>query len=193
MSSCQRSAPRCLQRRDGFAENRNLHLGDAREARWEHASRFRNTVNRCPPKAEVVSSNLAGCASLSHKIRHLESWRFVRAMLVEFAEALRKQREANIGVARRRTRRSKRAVHGGFTASAIDRQTPSLTRETSLRYLLGDAPVAQLDRAPPSEGGGPAFESRRVRHLGTALGTPKPTVLRLMRRQACAAVRFSPP
>src|SRR6266478_5876788 len=29
-----------------------------------------------------------------------------------------------------------------------------------------DAPVAQLDRAPPSEGGGHTFESCRVRHFG---------------------------
>ena len=126
-----------------------------------------------------MSSNLAGCASLSHKIRHLESWRFVRAMLVEFAEALRKQREANIGVARRRTRRSKRAVHGGFTASAIDRQTPSLTRETSLRYLLGDAPVAQLDRAPPSEGGGHTFESCRACHFPSIAAFPTTRLRRL--------------
>src|SRR3984893_7611709 len=30
---------------------------------------------------------------------------------------------------------------------------------------MRDAPVAQLDRAPPSEGGGHTFESCRVRHL----------------------------
>ena len=35
-----------------------------------------------------------------------------------------------------------------------------------------DAPVAQLDRAPPSEGGGHTFESCRVRHFRTKLGTP---------------------
>ena len=32
-------------------------------------------------------------------------------------------------------------------------------------YLNIDAPVAQLDRAPPSEGGGHTFESCRVRHF----------------------------
>lgn len=32
-------------------------------------------------------------------------------------------------------------------------------------YLNIVAPVAQLDRAPPSEGGGHTFESCRVRHL----------------------------
>ncbi len=30
---------------------------------------------------------------------------------------------------------------------------------------MRDAPVAQLDRAPPSEGGGHTFESCRARHL----------------------------
>ena len=31
--------------------------------------------------------------------------------------------------------------------------------------LIGEAPVAQLDRAPDYESGGRAFESLRVRHL----------------------------
>src|SRR6266699_978395 len=42
--------------------------------------------------------------------------------------------------------------------------------------MNGDAPVAQLDRALPSEGKGHTFESCRVRHFGTKLGTPKPAV-----------------
>jgi hypothetical protein len=35
---------------------------------------------------------------------------------------------------------------------------------------MRDAPVAQLDRAPPSEGGGHTFESCRVRHSHEAIG-----------------------
>ncbi len=35
-----------------------------------------------------------------------------------------------------------------------------------------DAPVAQLDRAPPSEGGGHTFESCRARHSTTAKASP---------------------
>ena len=36
------------------------------------------------------------------------------------------------------------------------------------------APVAQLDRALPSEGKGHTFESCRVRHFGTKLGSRNP-------------------
>src|SRR6476620_9497400 len=41
----------------------------------------------------------------------------------------------------------------------------------------------------PSEGRDHTFESCRVRRFGTKLGTPKPAVLRLIRRRGCAAVR----
>src|SRR5579883_2576216 len=50
------------------------------------------------------------------------------------------------------------------------------------------APVAQLDRALPSEGRGREFESRRVRHFGTKLGTPNPAVFAL---EAATSVRSS--
>lgn len=53
----------------------------------------------------------------------------------------------------------------GIACGEIDRARIRLTDRTSLRYLAIDAPVAQLDRAPPSEGGGRTFESCRVRHL----------------------------
>lgn len=43
----------------------------------------------------------------------------------------------------------------------LPRRKPSDKRNTLLRH----APVAQLDRAPPSEGGGHTFESCRVRHF----------------------------
>ena len=48
-----------------------------------------------------------------------------------------------------------------------------------------DAPVAQLDRAPPSEGGGHTFESCRVRQFFSPFsqalkpGTPKPAAFAL--------------
>jgi hypothetical protein len=51
-----------------------------------------------------------------------------------------------------------------------------------------NAPVAQLDRALPSEGKGHTFESCRVRHFGTKLGTPKPAVFALA---AATSVRSS--
>jgi hypothetical protein len=51
-----------------------------------------------------------------------------------------------------------------------------------------NAPVAQLDRALPSEGRGREFESRRARHFGTKLGTPKPAVFAL---EAATSVRSS--
>src|SRR6185312_13510642 len=50
------------------------------------------------------------------------------------------------------------------------------------------APVAQLDRALPSEGKGHTFESCRARHFGTKLGTPKPAVFAL---SAATSVRRS--
>src|SRR5690606_38727324 len=49
---------------------------------------------------------------------------------------------------------------------------------------LGDAPVAQLDRALPSEGKGHTFESCRVRHLFQGLSGPK----RLSRNQSVTPV-----
>jgi hypothetical protein len=55
------------------------------------------------------------------------------------------------------------------------------------------APVAQLDRALPSEGKGHTFESCRVRHLGKNWARQNPPLLRSKRRRACAAVRFSSP
>ncbi len=47
----------------------------------------------------------------------------------------------------------------------LPRRKPSDKRNPLLRH----APVAQLDRAPPSEGGGHTFESCRVRHFRTEL------------------------
>ncbi len=49
------------------------------------------------------------------------------------------------------------------------------------------APVAQMDRALPSEGRGQGFESLRVRHFSTDLRMAP--VSRLTRRKGCAAER----
>jgi hypothetical protein len=51
-----------------------------------------------------------------------------------------------------------------------------------------EAPVAQLDRALPSEGKGHTFESCRVRQFGTELGTPKLAIFAL---DAATSVRRS--
>jgi hypothetical protein len=63
----------------------------------------------------------------------------------------------------------------------------------------GDAPVAQLDRAPPSEGGGRTFESCRVRQFATipnkAANTNAMTAIRLDKSRgevnAGAGIRFA--
>ena len=49
-------------------------------------------------------------------------------------------------------------------------------------YENSHAPVAQLDRALPSEGRGHKFESCRARHFGTELRARRPAVLRSKRR-----------
>jgi hypothetical protein len=43
------------------------------------------------------------------------------------------------------------------------RQAPAVAAWATFRYLHADAPVAQLDRALPSEGRGQGFESLRAR------------------------------
>ena len=52
---------------------------------------------------------------------------------------------------------------------------------TGMRYQgrRKSAPIAQLDRALPSEGKGQRFESSWVRHYGTKLVTPNPAVFAL--------------
>jgi hypothetical protein len=51
-----------------------------------------------------------------------------------------------------------------------------LARPTAFGYLWRQAPVAQLDRALPSEGKGQEFESLRARHFGAELSTPRPAI-----------------
>ncbi len=46
----------------------------------------------------------------------------------------------------------------------------SVERHPAIKYRRPNAPVAQLDRALPSEGRGREFESRRVRHTLEVLG-----------------------
>ena len=67
---------------------------------------------------------------------------------------------------------------------------PAATRCRSRRYRIESlaAPVAQLDRALPSEGKGQGFESLRARHFGTGLGTLKPAVFA---PEAATSVRSS--
>lgn len=52
-----------------------------------------------------------------------------------------------------------------FCSTGLSEARLRLTIPGRQRYLNIDAPVAQLDRAPPSEGGGRTFESCRVRHF----------------------------
>src|SRR5436190_7685033 len=65
---------------------------------------------------------------------------------------------------------------------------PALPRRKRSANDVRSAPVAQLDRALPSEGRGHKFESCRARQFGTKLGTPKPAVFAL---DAATRVRSS--
>src|ERR1700704_6943602 len=56
------------------------------------------------------------------------------------------------------------------------RYSPHCRAGTDRLMTCFSAPVAQLDRALPSEGRGHKFESCRARHFGTKLGTPKVAV-----------------
>lgn len=75
-------------------------------------------------------------------------------MLQMLTEASRKQLRESSSVPWRRDGCCRRA-HG----------RPRLTGPIRLVYARPHAPVAQLDRAPPSEGGGHTFESCRVRQI----------------------------
>ena len=48
--------------------------------------------------------------------------------------------------------------------SILNQRFPKSPDGIMIAPLKAQAPVAQLDRVPPSEGGGRAFKSRRVRH-----------------------------
>src|SRR3546814_6573902 len=55
-----------------------------------------------------------------------------------------------------------------------------------------EAPVAQLDRVSPSEGVGHRFESCRVHHFGTKLGTAPGFVSAAPAIKACSRLLFEP-
>ncbi len=67
--------------------------------------------------------------------------------------------------------RDLRAGGSGSEAPGQQHKQPDSAREVgrhrrlSLHYASYSAPVAQLDRVPPSEGGGHRFKSCRARHL----------------------------
>jgi hypothetical protein len=61
-----------------------------------------------------------------------------------------------------------------------------------IHCVSGAGTIARLDRASPSEGEVHTFESYRVRHFGTELGTPKPAFLRFQQRRSYAEARTLP-
>jgi hypothetical protein len=61
------------------------------------------------------------------------------------------------------------------SARMLNCASEEVAERPSIRYQrFRKAPVAQLDRALPSEGKGHTFESCRVRHFGSYLRTPVP-------------------
>ena len=77
-----------------------------------------------------------------------------------------------------RRRRPAKALH----LAAGTPQHGAVAALARMRYGLGNAPVAQLDRALPSEGKGRMFESSRARQLGIRHRRQMPPFSRLIGR-----------